>query len=172
LGGCIVKVNHTFGAAVFIGHSNVTVPFAFELFAARAHALPEMVIFIQVTRSFESSDKKQLKKGEKRENFKVNLATKNLMQIDIWFGFNEREAPLLEILNDAFTSVDRDMPVDLTVYHCQFRVRVKKTAPFYYKPPLHIYKLLKDLFPDEVPIEVPSDILTILVHTQDLDGDE
>jgi K+ transporter len=160
--GFVAKVNRTIGAAVFIGDSNVNIPFVFELFASRAHALPELVIFIQVVRNFEV--------GDLKEHFRVNLATKNLIQFDIMFGFQNKDILLLEVLQDAFSSIAVDFPQDISVYHCQHSIKVKETTPFYFWPPLLIYKYMKDIFPEPMPIEVSSDILTILVHTQELDG--
>jgi len=156
------KVSKTIGASVFIGNSSTQIPIVFDLFIYRSHALPELIIFVNIIKNYEYS--------KLRKHYKINIVGKNILQADIYLGFKEANISLLDIIDNALNELKMDFPQFITVYHVAHEVRIKPGTPFYFQVPLYFYKLIKDIFPEPCPILVPLDCFSILTNTLDLDG--
>jgi potassium uptake protein len=142
---CIIPAVITPGVGCFLTTSKKYTPHVFENFLFRMHAVPQVIIFLQIEFA-----KTSTVKNEKR--IIVRAYGENIYHITALYGYSENRIQPFQILLLARTLFqvpipDDEMKVTLFVAHEKIKVSTIGCTSWIRRWPLFIYSIMKSLYP-------------------------
>jgi KUP system potassium uptake protein len=142
---CIIPAVITPGVGCFLTTSKKHTPHVFEKFLSRMHAVPQVIIFLQIEVA-----KHPTIKNEKR--IIVRAYGENIYHITALYGYSENQIEVFDILLLARSSFgvpipDDEMKVTCFVAYEKIKVSTIGWHSWIRRWPLFVYAIMKSLYP-------------------------